>query len=82
MFCGKNVKIVTDACRWKFFVDKNRIRVVDLGGLDTKIMFLSSKRMKLQAKMLTFTTVDEIAPEDPLGINILQKIFYISYFFP
>ena len=63
----KNVRIVTNACRWDLFVDKNVIRVVDLGGLDTKIVPLLLKIKKLQAKMLIFTTVHEIAVEDPLG---------------
>ena len=78
----KNVKIVTNACRWNLLVGKNGILVVELGELDTKIMFLSSKIKKLQVKMLIFTTVHKIAPEDPLGINIFQKIFCGSYFSP
>ena len=51
-------------------------------GLDTKIVFLSSKIKKLQAQMFIFTTVHEIAPEDPLGIYIFQKFIYKSNFFP
>ena len=60
---------------------KNSILIVELGGLDTKIMFLMPKMMKLQAKMLIFTTIHEIAPEDPQGINSFQKCFYRSHFF-
>ena len=63
MFCNKNTKIVTNAC---LLAGKNSILVVGLGGLDTKIMFLSSKIKKIQAKMFIFTTVHEMAPEDPL----------------
>ena len=48
-------------------VELDDIPVVELGGLDTKIVFVSSKIKKLQAKMLIFTMVHEIAPEDPLG---------------
>ena len=71
-----------DLNNWHLFIGKNGILVVDLGGLDTKIMFLSPKINKIQAIMLIFTMVREIASEDPLGINIFQKLFHRSYFSP
>ena len=43
-------------------------------------MFLSSKIKKLQAKMLVFTTVNEIALDDPLRIDIFQNVFTEFFF--
>ena len=61
---------------------KNGILVVELGGLDTKIMFLWSKIKKLQEKMLIFTTVHEIALGDPQGLIFFKICFAAVIFSP